>query len=1025
MPVTVEQLRRLKTQNPDRFEQNRRAMFAFSQFLYRTGQQLRREDNEAVGRQLEKYSEALEQAALDPTVPEYREKIDTALDTLSTMGEYLGKVSSSNYGAGNNCELVINSDADRENAFRDGLNAVNAYCGFQYNVNDLVDGVVDNPTENERREREQARNEWNQQRAREREQSLRQERLANQRRQQQENARRQRLENAERLEEQDRQREERRRERARQREAAEQRQREEQERRIQEERNLSPQQREQREREAQQREQQRQAGLRNMLSGNRDLSRESARNPETPVQQKKINLAEVVAYQRELNRVQNGVRPVNMDYVNSDIQSVLDGAAIAVAERQGRLDTLARMTPERLNEHVLNMEQEIDRYTAGNANSSERAGEIFSQLDDTWRFRKDSREYRDAKRAIQDYSNLQNPSQVDSYLAAQPVKEYVRKNLQHATSAVGKTRMACSMAFLKQTMSAEEFRIYCNNLNALRGIPNQVIGNRIEYDKSHPRCFVPEEIGTAEEVYSAARERVSESAQKDEKPSARDLAIMTAIKTLQAKNRGKGGEEGRYLIVEHEALQDEIEKVMRDPRFINAYQNRPNDELWEMGFHGNINTLQGYADPLRPEQQDRVNAARDRQEREERQEKENQLRAKRQAWEENETREVERRRQKVREAENLKRQEQENARREQERIQAEREEAVFLSKHTPAQKVYEDLFSDVQRLQNLYIPAQDEPGVPAPKKNHAQKMVDEVFGILNGKEVPEEPAPKIDPDKMVDEVFGILDEKPEPKESDRMAQDVFDEVLNENHVPKKSTEEVLSTLIALAEMQKGVKANPKYNDRMLNTAKLQKRIDTLKNDPVVKQMARDPKLVETVKNSLQEGQKKQDKDEKQKQMYSTMHLSIVLQKEHEKKTKDKEVLDRMTVADGYHAMKKKTDAVIRGQMDFKQAVSPVATMVALREFEEKGGVNGHLDMNALNKRVKELLKDPIIKSMGQTLTGPTKLREMEKTIAMKENREQVFGEMVGDMYKKEVEKKKALEEQNARKNQNEAGRVLQ
>ena len=114
MPVTVEQLRRLKTQNPDRFEQNRRAMFAFSQFLYRTGQQLRREDNEAVGRQLEKYSEALEQAALDPTVPEHREKIDTALDTLSTMGEYLGKVSSSNYGAGNNCELVINSDADRE-----------------------------------------------------------------------------------------------------------------------------------------------------------------------------------------------------------------------------------------------------------------------------------------------------------------------------------------------------------------------------------------------------------------------------------------------------------------------------------------------------------------------------------------------------------------------------------------------------------------------------------------------------------------------------------------------------------------------------------------------------------------------------------------------------------------------------------------------------------------------------------------------------------------------------------------------
>ena len=114
--------------------------------------------------------------------------------------------------------------------------------------------------------------------------------------------------------------------------------------------------------------------------------------------------------------------------------------------------------------------------------------------------------------------------------------------------------------------------------------------------------------------------------------------------------------------------------------------------------------------------------------------------------------------------------------------------------------------------------------------------------------------------------------------------------------------------------------------------------------------------------------------------------------------------------------------LVFGENAIKKLPEAVAA-IGRRVLLTYGG--GSIKKIGLYDRVKELLKDPIIQSMGQTLTGPTKLREMEETIAMKENREQAFGEMVGDMYKKEVEKKKALEEQNARKNQNEAGKVLQ
>ncbi len=1002
MPVTVDQLRSNNRKGPVVFQRNRTALYTFSRYLYNLARSMKTGKTRRLGVELDKYSQALQDVASDPNVPGNRAQIDAALDTLANFGNFLSSASSLDNGANNVCETLIDGSDERETAFRDGLNAVNAYCEFGLNVNSIIDGEIDNPTEEERNARQQRLEDWKQQRTRERETNLaRERRIAEAQERNRINAQL-RSREADRLAEEERQREQQRLEQQRQQRLEQQRQQEEERIRQQEEQRLSEEQRQQRERDARRAEEERQRAQRLSLENFRDQALSAARNPNTSANDKKTCLAQTVAYQRELDRVQGGVRPVNINNVNNDIQGILDGAAIQIAERRGNLDTLALMTPHNLNNHILSMEQEVGRYQGGSEAAPARAQNILGQLNRTWRVRSDSAEYRAMKETVQSMAGLQRTTQTENYLAAENVTRYIEKNLNRAKSDVGMTRMACSLAFLKQIMSPAQFKAYCINLNTRRHIPSRINANSIEYEKSNPRAIIPEEIGTIAEVYHDARERISDCARRGEKPSARDLAMITALKTLERKNQGRGGD---AVVVEHEALQEEIEKVMRDPRFINAYQNRPDDELCELGFGGNINTIEGYAAPLRPDQQERIDNGRVLRDQAEREAKRNQLNERRQAWEAFEGQEAERRRQRDREREEQRRQEQERQRQEQERIRAEREEAVYLSKHKGAMQIIKDLIPDALKLKELNISGPVD-------ENYAQKKLGGIFGILEGKEEPEIEAPKnVDSKKELNEVFDLLNDKKEPKKSDKLVQDIFDEVMDGKKNADKSTEEILASLIAVQEFQRREKIHEKYEDKMLNTAKLEKRINVLKNDPVVKDMAKDPKTVKLIKEAFQEGekQKKFDKD-----LYSVTYLCNVLNRQYKDEAARRERLANLKIRNGYEDRKPLTDALFRldRRLNYKKVGAFAAEMTALHEFEKQGGgPDAHLDYEAFKKRVEELKKDPAFEKIGQTLMGLTLQRKMQQTVVMEENREQAFAKMVNDMYREEVAKREKVQDE--------------
>lgn len=245
-----------------------------------------------------------------------------------------------------------------------------------------------------------------------------------------------------------------------------------------------------------------------------------ARDAQTSDQIRKANLAEAAAYLYELRYAVNGSVPLNVERVNSNIRAF--EKAFSREEQKGMLDSLAALQPDAFGTRVKNTFEAIDgsaaaeefglrtKHDIANAHDPDaesvayaraRSANIFRQMDRTWRVSGSSAEFGKAKKAMQDISDLERPEKVDQYLAGETVKAYVTKNLNKARSAVGRTRMACSLAFLKQTMPEAVFRAYCNTLNLQRGIP-RMIGQEQEglaFENTDPRCIVPEEIGTVKQ----------------------------------------------------------------------------------------------------------------------------------------------------------------------------------------------------------------------------------------------------------------------------------------------------------------------------------------------------------------------------------------------------------------------------------------------------------------------------------------------------------------------------------------------
>lgn len=676
MPVSVEQLRKMKARDPKRYEARQKEVYAFSKLLYGAYEKLRggNEDAVRISKKLRQFSEALEQVRLDPSDPQNRAKIDEALDTLATLGDFLGgrAVKSER---GNVCDyLNFDADVDVED-LRKGLSAVSAHYGFDLDVERLMSGKELERAPQEEQEQKDNLKQWREQRAREREQTLEQERRAAEAQERVRLAEERRKQQQKELEEKE----------ERERQEADRKERERQAK-LDEERRKSDFQKLQERAAAQANAIEEERARRATMNSNIDTLLAQARDPKASAESRKANLAQAVAFYRELNNVGEDMgKRVSMDRVSRTMNEVFTGAALTVAEKHGSLNELAALSAKELNDQVIRMEQEVGSYAEGNERSAARSENLFRQMDRTWRFGGSSAAYDAATQAMRDISGKNPPTQTDNYLATETVKRYVAKNIGEAKHATGKTRMACSLAFLKQTMSKEQFRIYCSILNEQRHIGKPITANGVEYDKANPRAFIPEEIGTISEVYAETRERFYHLYDEEtgfKMPSARDLALLTALKKLEAKANGDGS-----VAVEHEALQAEIEKIQADRRFQDAIHNRSAHELIVMACDGNLNTLAGYTAPLTADQQARI-------------EEEKKLQA---AKEADRIAKAEADRIAREEAERLakeqaEREEQERIRLEQERIQREKAEAEFREKNKPLSELFEKLLPEVQKL---------------------------------------------------------------------------------------------------------------------------------------------------------------------------------------------------------------------------------------------------------------------------------------------------------------------------------------
>lgn len=75
-------------------------------------------------------------------------------------------------------------------------------------------------------------------------------------------------------------------------------------------------------------------------------------------------------------------------------------------------------------------------------------------------------------------------------------------------------------------------------------------------------------------------------------------------------------------------------------------------------------------------------------------------------------------------------------------------------------------------------------------------------------------------------------------------------------------------------------------------------------------------------------------------------------------------------------------------------------MIALREIEtaDDRGLNTPVNKNLLKTRAKEILQDPLLKTVGQNLCGPNAGLKLARAFNMTLNREQTFAEYVTKMY---------------------------
>jgi hypothetical protein len=231
---------------------------------------------------------------------------------------------------------------------------------------------------------------------------------------------------------------------------------------------------------------------------------------------------------------------------------------------------------------------------------------------------------------------------------------------------------------------------------------------------------------------------------------------------------------------------------------------------------------------------------------------------------------------------------------------------------------------------------------------------------------------------------------------------------------------LVANLVAYWEGYQAHKKTAEQPEPIVNLKALQKRVNELKSDPIVKELGKkfehNPDMPAAIKE-LQEKAVGSGYKKSSSSLYASVQLSATLKKEYDKrleaKAKEAEPKKLPTISQGYHAADSKAlvDKVLAHQGNYMVAANATALMLALREAEKAGGgLDAPLNTDAVVKRTEELAKDPAVIRLGQNLTGPNGSKEMDRYMQMKPDPIYAFAEMVDEKYQK------AIQEQQ--KNQN-------
>lgn len=613
-PVTVEQLRELKKKGQD-FSSNP----DFTAFCSLMGKLAYDNSIRGYGKKfaanLQKYSDALYKVRRDPDIPENREDIEDALDTVEEMGSFLFTKAPEEQpdddepdfdddlyrkDPQNTHNLLLklfeeNGVASDVNKYKKGIDAINKIGGLNLDLETLEENKIDDKAfaskkreiseraelrenDRERQKEEQARKaqelrmkqaaekkrriqeekEWEEYRQKKREEEARK---------QEEEARKQReLEEARKKEA----------EAKRKAEEARAKRQEEAIKRREEEARMSPEQKQAAEKQRKQERERKIERLREEV----EKCEIAYRSEDLTQYDRKATLAFAAAVQDALFVMESNQNyDVGYKKISLHATMLLNGGGMKVEEFYGRLDQLAKRTPAEVLNTLEGHEKAAQHYYDAEAGSKERAEKILNQMKQTKRIGGDSEEYNRLVEIMNRHATAEQlPDSGEQYLAAVVANKYLRadsKLVRPRKTAVGKTRLACCLAFKKQTMEKTQFANWCGTYG-----------------------LNPIEIGLTSEVQKEAKERL----RQNNHLTVRDFARVTAIGMMREDAKRKGVD----FVVEQEKLNAQIAKVEKDPRFRAAMKNLSNPEQREKlatnALRGSFDTLDGYAPKVKKTQ---------------------------------------------------------------------------------------------------------------------------------------------------------------------------------------------------------------------------------------------------------------------------------------------------------------------------------------------------------------------------------------------------------------------------------------